>query len=268
MPEQKMAEVTLENLEKVLENDTKVKFGGFDVDGILRGKMISKKKFLNIAEEGVGFCSLVFGWDMHDQTYFRELAVSNAENGYHDIIGIPDLSSMRRIPWEDNVPFFLVSWFDPDSGKPISVCPRGILKTAVAKLHAKGYSAMAGGMLSIGNSRFSRADMSKAEYEFFQYKAPTTDSKGPLSERNVSSTAKFLRENAVESLPPLTEGMFGYSLERPGHNKEYFYGIFDACEKFDCGIEGWHTESGPGVYEAALSYGEIQKMADKAGLFK
>lgn len=62
--------------------------------------------------------------------------------------------------------------------------------------------------------------------------------------------------------------MFGYSLTRPIHNQEYYYGIFDACEKFNCGIEGWHTESGPGVFEAALSFGEIQQMADKAGLFK
>ena len=62
--------------------------------------------------------------------------------------------------------------------------------------------------------------------------------------------------------------MFGYSLTRPVHNQEYYYGIFDACEKFNCGIEGWHTESGPGVFEAALSFGEIQQMADKAGLFK
>ena len=62
--------------------------------------------------------------------------------------------------------------------------------------------------------------------------------------------------------------MFGYSLTRPVHNKEYYYGIFDACEKFNVGIEGWHTESGPGVFEAALSFGEVVQMADKAGLFK
>jgi hypothetical protein len=62
--------------------------------------------------------------------------------------------------------------------------------------------------------------------------------------------------------------MFGYSLTRPVHNQGYYYGIFDACEKFKCDIEGWHTESGPGVYEAALAFGEIRDMADRAGLFK
>jgi len=62
--------------------------------------------------------------------------------------------------------------------------------------------------------------------------------------------------------------MFGYSVTRPVHNKDYYYSIYDTCEKFNCGIEGWHTESGPGVFEAALAFGEIRQMADKAGLFK
>jgi len=44
--------------------------------------------------------------------------------------------------------------------------------------------------------------------------------------------------------------MFGYSLTRPIQNQDYYYGIFNACTKFRCGIEGWHTESGPGVFEA------------------
>jgi glutamine synthetase len=85
-----------------------------------------------------------------------------------------------------------------------------------------------------------------AEYEFFQFKAPSND----RSEQNSSSTAPFLRDNPVHALPSLTEGMFGYSLTRPVHNQEYFYDIFNTCEKFRCGIEGWHTESGPGVFEA------------------
>ena len=52
--------------------------------------------------------------------------------------------------------------------------------------------------------------------------------------------------------------MFGYSLTRPVHNKDYYYGVFDACEKFGCSIEGWHTESGPGVYEAVSDELELR----------
>ena len=141
-------QVTLENAAEILQNDTKVKVAGVDVDGQLRGKLMAKKKFLSILSEGFGFCSVIFGWDMHDQTYFKELAISNKENGYRDIVAVPDLSSFRRIPWENNVPFFLVSFFDPDTRQPVCACPRGLLKTVLGKAEAAGYNAMAGGMYS------------------------------------------------------------------------------------------------------------------------
>ncbi|GAM82488.1 hypothetical protein ANO11243_004680 [Dothideomycetidae sp. 11243] len=241
--------LSLDDLPELLKDDISVKVAGCDIDGVLRGKLMSKKKFLSVAKDGFGFCSVIFGWDMHDKTYFRELKISNAENGYRDIVAEIDLSSFRRIPWEDNVPFFLVSFRDPDGGS-LSVCPRSLLERATAKLEKQNISALAG-----------------AEYEFYQFRAPS-DSDLPVSERNSSSTAKFLQDNPAHHLPSLTEGMFGYSLTRPIHNQEYYYGIFDACKKFRCDIEGWHTESGPGVFEAALEYGEIRAMADRAALFK
>ncbi|KAF3490711.1 glutamine synthetase [Arthroderma uncinatum] len=215
--------VSLDSLEKVLADDTEVKVAGFDADGMLRGKLVSKKKFLSIAKDGFGFCSVIFGWDMHDQTYFKELAISNKENGYRDLVAIPDMSSFRRIPWEDDVPFFLVSFFDPETKKPISACPRGLLRAATAGLEKKGYKAMAG-----------------AEFEFYQYRAPATSDS---LERNSTGTARFLKENQVTDLQPLTE-------------------------EFQCDVESWHTESGPGVFEAALQFGEVKGMADRGGLFK
>jgi glutamine synthetase len=140
--------LTLDNLAETLENDTKIKLAGVDIDGILRGKLVSKKKFLSVAKDGFGFCSVLFGWDMHDRTYFRELQISNAENGYKDLLAKIDLSSFRRIPWEANVPFFLVSFFDADTGKTVSACPRSLLRTTVEKAEEAGYSALAGGELS------------------------------------------------------------------------------------------------------------------------
>ncbi|KAI8188925.1 hypothetical protein KHU50_000110 [Colletotrichum sp. SAR 10_65] len=62
--------------------------------------------------------------------------------------------------------------------------------------------------------------------------------------------------------------MFGYSTSRPIASKKYFHEIFDFSKKANCGLEGWHTESGPGVYEAALKVSPIDKMADKVSIFK
>ena len=138
-------EVTLESLPELLKNDDKVKVAGIDIDGMLRGKLMSKDKFLSVAGDGFGFCSVIFGWDMHDQNYFRELKISNQGNGYRDILAVPDLSSFRRIPWEDHVPFFLVSFFEPDTGDPLSACSRGLLKSAADKWEKHELKAMAGG---------------------------------------------------------------------------------------------------------------------------
>ncbi|KAL9624702.1 MAG: hypothetical protein Q9160_001056 [Pyrenula sp. 1 TL-2023] len=144
--------LSLDTLEEALANDTKVKVAGIDVDGILRGKLISKKKFLSIAKDGFGFCSVIFGWDMHDKTYLRELKVSTAENGYRDMVAIPDLKSFRRIPWENDVPFFLVNFHNPDGeGQPICACPRGLLRTVMSSVEDAGYSAMAGDRFTIRN---------------------------------------------------------------------------------------------------------------------
>jgi hypothetical protein len=44
--------------------------------------------------------------------------------------------------------------------------------------------------------------------------------------------------------------MFGYSVTRPMATKDFFYDVFDQSALFKCDIEGWHTESGPGVFEA------------------
>lgn len=74
-------QLRVQEIKKQLENDERVKVAGVDLDGILRGKVMAKSKFLSILESGFGFCSVIFGWDMHDKTYPEELSISNAANG-------------------------------------------------------------------------------------------------------------------------------------------------------------------------------------------
>jgi hypothetical protein len=121
----------------------------------------SKDKFLSAASfDGFGFCSVILyvvfrisnstftrsisGWDLHDAVYSRELLISNAANGYRDLIATIDLSTFRRIPWENNVPFFLVSFLDPETKEPVSVCPRGVLRKLVGKAEQSGWQCVAG----------------------------------------------------------------------------------------------------------------------------
>lgn len=84
------------------------------------------------------------GWDIHDAVYTRELAISNRENGYRDVLAQVDLSTYRRIPWENNVPFFLVSFLDPISLKPLCVDPRGVLRLTCERAVEMGLKCIAG----------------------------------------------------------------------------------------------------------------------------
>jgi len=81
---------------------------------------------------------------MHDSVYTRELAISNKENGYCDLLASIDLSTFRRIPWENNVPFFLVSFFDPKTSASICADPRGVLRKAVDNAATHGMECISG----------------------------------------------------------------------------------------------------------------------------
>jgi glutamine synthetase len=94
---------------------------------------------------------VIFGWDIHDQLYSRELLVSNRNNGYRDLLARVDLTTYRRIPWEFNVPFFLVSFFDPVTKESLSVCPRGTLAKVMADAAQNGWQCMAGAEYEVGH---------------------------------------------------------------------------------------------------------------------
>ncbi len=66
----------------------------------------------------------------------------------------------------------------------------------------------------------------------------------------------------------MTPGMFGYSVLRASQESVFFHDLFDLLKKFKVPVEGIHTETGPGVYEAAILFSEIVEAADRAVLFK
>ena len=84
------------------------------------------------------------------------------------------------------------------------------------------------------------------------FQTPTEDGYS-VANNGRPNLAAFLSKNSPGALRPITQGMFGYSIIKPIASKEYFNNIFDASVKFGCNLEVWHTESGPGVFEAVIS---------------
>ena len=148
--------------------------------------------------------------------------------GYPDAIAKLDLNTFRRVPWDNDVPFFLGD-FDND------ICPRGLLKKIREQSLKLGYKPSFG-----------------QEFEWFNFR----------------ETSENLHQKNFSQPTHLTEGMFGYSILRMAKNSDFLNDIYDLMFKFGVPIEGLHTETGPGVLEAAILYGDALESADRAVLFK
>ncbi|MGL1887444.1 MAG: glutamine synthetase family protein [Reichenbachiella sp.] len=212
---------------------SKVRVAITDIDGILRGKLMSRDKFLSTIDNDFGFCDVVFGWDANDVLYDQS-KVTGWHTGYPDASARLDLSTFRTIPWEDDLHFVMGDFSQKDK-EGFPACPRNLLKKIIQEANDMGFTPA-----------FSQ------EFEWFNFK----------------ENAESLAARGFHNPQPLTQGMFGYSILRTSENSEYFHDLFELLGQFGIPIEGLHTETGPGVYEAAIQYSGILEAADRATLFK
>lgn len=210
-----------------------VKVGGFDIDGILRGKHISLDKFWSAVDKGFGFCDVIFGWDVADQLY-DNATVTGWKSGYPDALAKIDLETFRVSPSAPHTAHFVADFYTTAEA-PHPACPRNVLKEVISRSEQLGFFP-----------RFS------AEFEFWIF-VEQPDS---------------LREKGFRDLKPLSPGMFGYSWLREGQHRGLVHRILDTMNDYDIPIEGLHTETGPGVWEVCIRYGEVLAAADQAALFK
>jgi glutamine synthetase len=207
-----------------------VKIGVFDTDGVMRGKYISREKFLSGVAKNLGFCDVVLGWDSNDQLY-DNTQFTGWHTAYPDatVRVLPD--TQRDIPFEPKTVLFLGEF----AGRAEAVCPRGTLRRVLARAAAAGYAVSAA-----------------AEFEFFVF----------------DETPQSVREKGYRQLKTMTPGAFGYSVLRSSVHSDLYHELLDLSQAMRFPIEGLHTETGPGVLEAALAYCDALEAADRAALFK
>ena len=210
----------------------KVKIAITDIDGVLRGKYISSEKFFSLTDSETSFCDVIFGWDAADLAYDNS-SYTGWHTGYPDAAARVDLTSFRKIPWENDLPFFLGELIQ-NTRQP-AVCPRSLLKKVLADSISVGFLPL-----------FSQ------EFEWY----------------NFAETPQTIQDKQYRNLQSLTPGMFGYSILRAGLQNDFMTDLFDLLTRFSIPIEGLHTETGPGTYEAAIHYSALIEAGDRAVLFK
>ncbi len=207
-----------------------IKVGIFDIDGIMRGKYMSCEKFFSALDGGFGFCDVVLGWDSNDQLY-DNVSYTGWHTGYGDSPVRIIIDSCREIPFENGMLLFLGEFVE----RAEAICPRGLLRRVLRRADDMGYAATAA-----------------CEFEFFVFE----------------ETPDSIREKHFQNLKTITPGHFGYSMLRNSVYAEFYEELLETCSIMEFPIEAMHTETGPGVLEAAIAYTEALEAADRAALFK
>ena len=114
-----------------------------DMQGRLQGKRLSAEFFLaEVVEHHAEGCNYLLAVDVEMNTV-DGYAMSSWERGYGDFVLLPDLSTLRLMPWHEGTVLVLadLTWED---GTPVAASPRQILKAQTGRLAERGWTAFAG----------------------------------------------------------------------------------------------------------------------------
>ena len=140
-----MAAVTLEELAGEVTSgavDT-VLLAITDMQGRLQGKRMAAGHFLSeVAEHGAEACNYLLAVDV-DMTPAEGYAMASWEGGYGDFTLRPDISTLRRVPWQDGTVLCMADAFWED-GSDVVASPRTVLRRQLDRLAERGLRAQAG----------------------------------------------------------------------------------------------------------------------------
>jgi glutamine synthetase len=114
-----------------------------DMQGRLQGKRLSAEFFLEeVAQHYSEGCNYLLAVDVEMNTV-DGYAMSSWDRGYGDFVLVPDLATLRRLPWHEGTALVIadLTWLD---GSPVVASPRQILQAQEQRLAERGWTAMVG----------------------------------------------------------------------------------------------------------------------------
>lgn len=114
-----------------------------DMQGRLQGKRLTAEHFLGeVVEHDAEGCNYLLAVDV-EMNPVEGYAMASWERGYGDFVFRPDLSTLRRIPWQEGTALVMcdLEWED---GTPVAASPRQILRHQIERLAERGLTALAG----------------------------------------------------------------------------------------------------------------------------
>src|SRR6266550_3391465 len=206
-----------------------------DMQGRLMGKRVQGEFFLEgqIAEHGAEGCNYLLALDM-EMDPVPGYQIASWERGYGDFSLMPDMATLRRIPWLEATALVLcdVAWHD---GTPVNPSPRQVLKRQVERAVELGYEPMFG-----------------SELEFYL-----------LKESFEEAHAKHYRD-----LTPSVPYILDYHILATTYDEPLLRQIRNGMQGAGIPVETSKGEAWPGQQEINFRFADAVTMADNHTIYK
>jgi len=205
-----------------------------DMQGRLMGKREQGQFFLEeSAGHGLEGCNYLLAMDMEMDPQ-PGYAMASWERGYGDFHLLPDLATLRRVPWLEGTAFVLcdVQWED---GSPVVASPRQVLRGQVERARAAGYEPMFG-----------------TELEFYL-----------LRETYAAAHAKHYRD-----LTPSVPYIIDYHVLATTYDEPLMRQIRNGMQAAGIAVESSKGEAWPGQQEINFRYSDALTTADNHVIYK
>jgi len=206
-----------------------------DMQGRLVGKRMTGWFFLqDAAEHGTENCNYLIATDMDDNA-LAGFRFASYEQGYGDMIAMPDWNTIRLMAWQTKTAIVLADLHDPRTQLPVAVSPRQMLRDQVAVAHAAGYNAMIG-----------------SEIEFYLF----------------HESYREAYDKGYRELDPHSPWMQDYQIVQTTFDEYVIGDIRRNLEACGIAVECSKGEAGRGQHEVNLRYTDALEMADRNLLYK
>ncbi|MFJ2605076.1 glutamine synthetase family protein [Streptomyces sp. NPDC091279] len=205
-----------------------------DMQGRLQGKRFAARFFLDeVLEHGTEGCNYLLAVDTEMNTV-DGYAMSSWEHGYGDFAMRPDLSTLRRVPWNEGTALLMadLAW---DDGSPVVAAPRQILRRQLERLAALGLTAQVG-----------------TELEFIVFK----------------DTYEQAWDAGYRGLTPANQYNIDYSVLGTGRIEPLLRRIRNEMAAAGLTVESAKGECNPGQHEIVFRYDEALVTCDQHAVYK
>jgi glutamine synthetase len=205
-----------------------------DMQGRLQGKRFHARFFLDtVAAHGTEACAYLLAVDT-DMNTVDGYTLASWETGYGDFMLVPDMNTLRVIPWEPGTALVLADVFAIDGG-PIRPSPRQLLRAQLERAAALGWTCLAG-----------------TELEFVVFEG----------------SYEQAWDNGYRNLTPVNRYNVDYSVLGTGRIEPLLRDIRNSMAGAELTVESAKGECNLGQHEIAFRYADALTTADHHSIYK